>query len=232
MTLGVFTTIKIQNGIPLFWSSHLKRISSQAEKLNVGPVLLSFGRVKTYLKQNNVSNCALKIIATKENGKTEIIYKTRPLPQNFTSCKVITVEDTRNYLKIYKTTNRAINENAKKQAEEKSADDALFTLNSNIVESTISNVFGINKNGELITPPIKAKGLGGITRQLIMKQTTVTETDINQNTKGPLVLVNCLRVQKVTHINGKKLIDGERLLQKMKTIIEQNEKDYVSQINL
>jgi len=229
MNVGVFTTIKIQNGIPLFWNNHLKRLSSQAEKLNVGSsILLSIGKIKTYLKQHNLSNCALKITATKENNKTEIHYETRPLPQNFSSCKVITSEDTRNYLKIYKTTNRIINEKAKKTAEENGADDALFILNGTIVESTISNVFGMNKNGEIITPPIKAKGLNGITRQLIMKQTNGIETDINQNTKGPLVLVNCLRIQKISHINGKKLIDGERLMKKIKKLIEQKEKEYLS----
>jgi branched-subunit amino acid aminotransferase/4-amino-4-deoxychorismate lyase len=142
---------------------------------------------------------------------------------------VITIEDQRNYLKIYKTTDRTVSDHAKKLAFEKGADDALFINDGNIIESTICNVFSINKQGEIITPLIQAKGLNGITRQLIMKHTNVIETDIKQNTNSPLVLVNALRLQKVTHLNGKKLQDGTSLMQRIQTIINSVETGYLNQ---
>jgi len=230
MNIGVFTTIKIKNGIPLFFDRHRERLLAQAAKLNLEKVSIRLANVQHYLKKNNLLDCALKITITKEDNKTSITYKTRPLPQTLISCKAITIQDTRNYLKIYKTTNRILHDRAKKIAMEHGADDAIFTFNEKIVESTICNIFSVNKQGEIITPPMRAKGLNGITRQLIIEQTNVIEIDINQNTKGPLVLVNSLRIQKVTHLNGKKLLDGEKLMQKIKKIIEKNEEAYLQKL--
>jgi branched-subunit amino acid aminotransferase/4-amino-4-deoxychorismate lyase len=232
MNIGVFTTLKVTNNVPLFFNKHHERLVSQAKKLNVGSMEISEEAVQNYLKKNNLRDCALKITVTKQNGKTTITYQPRTQPMTLTSCKVITIEDTRNYLKIYKTTNRTINNHAKKLASEKGADDALFVNDGNIVESTISNVFGLNKKGEMITPLIRAKGLNGITRQLIMEHTKVIETDIKQNTNGPLVLVNALRVQKVTHVNGKKLVDGEKLMHRLRTIIDAIETAYLSNFSV
>jgi len=229
MNVGIFTTIKITNGIPLFWDKHHKRLISQAEKLNVGRPHISLQEIQIYLKHNSLTDCALKITITKHKG---LIFEHRQLPLILPTYKLITVRDTRNHWKIYKTTDRAVNEHAKKLAEEKDADDALFTLDDTIIESTICNVFSLNKQGKIITPPIRARGLNGITRQLIRENIKVLEADILDNTKHPLVLVNSIRVQKITHLNGKKLSDGQRLAQKLQTIITNCEKKYLSEKTL
>lgn len=227
MNIGVFTTLKVRNGIPLFFNRHRERLVTQANKLNLGKVDISYKTLQNYLQENNLNDCALKIIITKQRDQTTITLHHRIVPLPTVTYNLITVSDKRNYRKIYKTTDRASNDQAKKLAEENGANDALFTIEGIIIESTIANVFSLNKNGDIITPPIKARGLNGITRQLIMEHTNVIESDIHQNTKGPLVLVNALRLQKVTHLNGKKLIDGQKLLEKLKIIIESNEKDYL-----
>ncbi|HVA97190.1 MAG TPA: aminotransferase class IV [Candidatus Acidoferrales bacterium] len=227
MKIGVFTTLKITNGTPLFFEQHRERLLSQAAKLNIGHTTITLETIQKYLINNSLKDCVLKLTVTVQNDAPNLILEQRPLPKNATANKVITVEDTRNYLKIYKTTNRTINDAAKKMAEEKDADDAIFTVNGTIIESTISNVFSVNKLGELITPPIRAKGLNGITRQLIMQNAKVIETEINKNTKGPLVLVNSLRIQKVTHLNGKKLLDGEKLLQQILSMVDKRESEYL-----
>ena len=231
MNSGVFTTIKIQNSIPLFFNRHHKRLVFTAKKLNIGHVEISYRDVERYLQKNKLTDCALKITITKQNGKPHIVIQKRPLPQIAEKYKLITVTDTRNYRKIYKTTDRAIYIQAKKTAEERGGDDALFIGTDTVIESTIANLFSLSKQGEIITTPIKGRGLNGITRQLIMEQTPVKEVTIHQNTKGPLVLVNCLRIQKVTHLNSKKLIDGQILLKKLQTIIKTCEQSYLSQTN-
>lgn len=224
MNIGIFTTLKVRNSIPLFWDKHQKRLVEQSKKLNLGSFSITLQEIVTYIRNNNFTSCALKITVDKQKGSLFTSIQHRDLPQITDIYKVITCVDNRNYRKIYKTTDRAVNEQAKKFAEENGANDALFTLNENLVESTIANIFSLNKKGEIITPPIKARGLNGITRQLIMQNTKVIETEINQNTNGPLVLVNCLRIQKVSHLNGKKLIDGQLLAQKLKTTIDSQEK--------
>ena len=90
-------------------------------------------------------------------------------------------------------------------------------------------MFYLNKQGKIATPPIKARGLNGITRQIIMENIPVEEEDILDNTRQPMILVNCLRIQKVTHLNGKKLMDGAQLEKKLKTAIEKYEKAYLSE---
>ncbi|HWY79607.1 MAG TPA: aminotransferase class IV [Candidatus Sulfotelmatobacter sp.] len=226
MNIGVFTTLKVIDGIPLFWNMHQKRLIEQAKKLNLGEINISVQNIRTYLQKNNLTECALQITITKQNRLPILSIQHRPLPQTSINYKLITFDDKRNYRKIYKTTDRAVNEQAKKLAEETGANDALFTTDKTIIESTIANVFSLDKKGEIITPPITKKGLNGITRQLIKRHGNIVETDIHQNTKGPLVLVNCLRIQKVSHLNGKKLINGNVLLQKLQALLEQTEKEY------
>jgi len=226
MNIGVFTTIKVSSGIPLFFEKHKERLLSHAAKLNLGQPKISLTEVQNYLQKNNLHDCALKMTVSKNKDKTLITLQSRPLPSE-KSCKLITVEDTRTAIKIYKTTDRIINEQTTKIAQKNGADDALFTLDGNIIESTISNVFSINKHGVIITPPIKNYGLNGITRQLIIENETVIEETIPETTNGPLVLVNALRIQKVSHLNGRELHDGENLQKKIKTLIEKKEKAYI-----
>jgi branched-subunit amino acid aminotransferase/4-amino-4-deoxychorismate lyase len=229
MNVGVFTTIKVKNGLPLFWDKHEKRLVSNAQKLLLEKFTITSHDLEDYLKKNNLTDCALKIIIIKHRGKTTISFEHRMLPKSTKLYKLITFPDTRDYLKIYKTTIRNINEQAEKIAKEKGAHGALFTLDEKIVESTMCNIFSINKQGKFITPPIHAKGLNGITRQIIMKLTTAEELDINKNTNGPLVLVNALRVQKISHLNGKKLVDGEKLAHTLQELLSVQEEIYINE---
>lgn len=229
MNTGVFTTIKVKNGIPLFWEKHKQRLISHAYKVKLDAFVITTHDVKNYLTVNNLSNCTLRIIVSTFGEKTTVTFEHRMLPQTGKIYKMTTFPDTRNYLKIYKITDRRVHEHFEKTAKENGSDGALFTFEEKIIESTIGNIFSINKLGEIITPPIHAKGLNGITRQIIMKMTNAQEVDINQNTNGPLVLVNALRVQKISHLNGKKLQDGEKLACMLQKLLEVQEEIYLKQ---
>ena len=136
MNVGVFTTIKIKNGMPLFWDQHQERLVTQAEKLNLGRMNISFSKIQNYLQKNALADCALKITITKKNKSVKIFLEHRQLPQTFSIYKLVSIKDTRNYRKIYKTTDRTVNKNAKKIAVEQKANDALFTVDKNLIEST------------------------------------------------------------------------------------------------
>lgn len=224
--IGVFTTIKIKNGIPLFFEKHADRLLSHAKQLNLGPITLSSTEIHRYLQTSNLTDCALKITVTKQQDKTMVTMKARPLPIAKAELKLITIPDTRDELKIYKTTERSINEQAKKIAEENGADDAFFIVDGTIIESTICNVFSFNKKGQIITPNLDGKGLRGITRQIIMEQINVIEEQIPQETRNPLVLVNSLRIQRATHLNARPIADGKPLLKLLQTCVEKAEKAY------
>jgi branched-subunit amino acid aminotransferase/4-amino-4-deoxychorismate lyase len=221
MINGVFTTIQVTNGIPLFLAQHKKRLSLHAKELGFNQPTFSDEEVKHFLQKNQLTDCALKILLMKLQGKTIISMETRPLPQIKQEIMIITVPDTRNELKIYKTIDRFINEQAMKLANEKEADDALFIHEGMIIESTICNVFSLNDQGDIITPPLDGKGLKGIIRQIIMDKLPIIEEEIQQNTMNPLVLVNSLRMQTVTHLDGRPLNDASKLFMQLKKIIDE-----------
>src|SRR6185369_2662109 len=227
MNIGIFTTIKVKNGIPLFFEHHQKRLISHSKKLQLDIPYFSFKDVQHFLQKNNLSDCALKIIMTTRKGQPEMTLQTRPLPYPNENIKLITVADTRDKYKTIKTLDRHAHEEAQKLAKKQDTDDALFVQNNNLIESTISNIFSVNKNGDIITPPLVGRGLEGIAKKIIILQTPVIEEEINESSTGPIVLTNSLRIQKATELNGKKLEDAEELYQKIKTFIENAEEDYL-----
>lgn len=228
MTTGVFTTIKVIQGIPLFFEQHKNRLIQNATALKLGKITLSLNEIKNYFKENNLTDCALKIIITKEKNKAVVTIEHRPLPPSDTNIKLITINDTRNKNKIYKTTDRTINDQIKKYAKENDGDDAVFVENNNLIESTIANIFSLNKNGDVITPPLDNRGLKGITRKIIMENLPVIEEEIPADTTQPIVLTNSLRIQKATHLNGRKLQNAEQLFQKIKTVLQQEEQQCIN----
>ncbi|HEX8932224.1 MAG TPA: aminotransferase class IV, partial [Patescibacteria group bacterium] len=229
--IGVFTTVKVVNGNPLFFEQHQKRLTAHAKKLNLGSFSLNKLIIKKYLQENNLSDCALKITITKENKHTSIAMQHRLLPDP-SDIKLITVTDTRTASKTLKTTDRTINEQAKKLAVANGADDAVFVQNNKLIESTIANIFSINHQGQIITPPLECRGLKGIIRKMIMQNLDVVEEEIPENTTSPLVLTNSLRIQKVTHLNGKKLQDAEKLFQCIKKIKNSLEGKYIDNMRV
>ena len=165
--IGVFTTIKVTNGVPLYFDKHQTRLLSEAKALGLRIPDFSKETILNYIKTNNLTNCALRI--TIQNG---LSIHHRQLPEE-KSIIAITIEDTRNNLKIFKTTDRSVNDKAQKLAIENVAEDALFVYENNIIESTYANVFSIDTDGTIITPPIEGKGLNGIARQVLMEHLPV-----------------------------------------------------------
>jgi len=224
MNLGIFTTIKVKQGIPLFFDKHHKRLLTHAKALKLPRPSAIEKKVTNFLKETTLTDCALRVTIT---DKGQVSIEHRPIPPT-SPISLITVPDTRDKNKIFKTTNRVVNEQAKKLAENSGADDALFVQEDNIIESTICNVFSLNTKGQIITPNLDGKGLNGITRQIIMEQADVIEEDIPETTSGPLVLVNSLRIQQVNILNGEKIADGKVLFEKIKKLIEKTEHEYIN----
>jgi aminodeoxychorismate synthase component I/2-amino-4-hydroxy-6-hydroxymethyldihydropteridine diphosphokinase len=211
--IGIFTTIKVIQGVPLYFDKHLDRLTTQTNTLGLVIPKLSLATITDYLKKNNLTNCALRITV---RNTTSIDH--RPLPEE-KPLSVITVDDTRNKYKTLKTTDRTVNDAAKKLAQQNGADDALFVKDTCIIESTTANVFSIDKSGDLITPPIENKGLNGIARQVLMERMHVKEMPISSDTNMPLVVVNSLRVQPIRELDGRILPDAGELVKKINNVL-------------
>lgn len=228
---GVFTTIKVKNGTPLFFDKHQKRLLAHMKQLGIPKLPPDFSleeTLKSLIKKNKKQNCAVRITVVNNSEQPLIIINSRELPPTSNKgIKLITIKDTRDEFQTAKTINRIFLNHALKTASQKQATDALLTHQNMIIESTTSNVFSQNNKGKLITPPLDKKGLKGISREIIMENTNTLEQDIPENSMGPFVLVNSLRIQKVDSINGKKILDGEKLFQKIKTLLEKAEDAYL-----
>ncbi|HSA83984.1 MAG TPA: aminodeoxychorismate synthase component I [Patescibacteria group bacterium] len=224
MTSGVFTTIKVKQGIPIFLEEHENRLLSQAKSLQIKQPSGLEKKIKNFITKNSLVDCALRVEIT---SKGRLICTFRPLPVS-SSIRLLTIPDTRDEKKIYKTTDRSVNEKAKKFAEEHNADDALFTENNKLTESTIANIFSVNKNGDIITSPLNGNGLRGIARKIIIENFSIIEENIPENTRQPIILTNSLRIQKVTYLNGKKLKTANTLFEKIKNVLEKAEQEYIN----
>jgi branched-subunit amino acid aminotransferase/4-amino-4-deoxychorismate lyase len=224
MSLGVFTTIKVRDFLPLFYEDHMRRLLTQAKALGITPSQFSREEAVEYLQSRYLDNCALRIEFT---GEDQLKLTSRPLPAPASEpIPVIIVLDTRSKNKVYKTTDRQVNDQARKQANDLGASDALFAFNGNIIESTICNIFSINSRGQLITPNIAGLGLAGITRQIIIDNAPVIQTHITEDSTSPMVLVNSLRVSRVGQINSNKIDDSAELAQKITALLAAAEKKY------
>lgn len=228
---GVFTTLKVKEGIPLFLESHTRRLLSNMEQLHFPQRIFNFSldaAVQKLIAKNGKAACAVRITVLRGAEQPFVVMHSRDLPQaSSNGVRVITVPDSRDGFKTAKTINRLFLTQAHAQAEKHGAADALLTLQNEIIESTISNVFSVDKDGVIVTPPLEGKGLKGIAREVIMEQLPVVEKEISAKATDPLILVNSLRVQKVLSIDGKSIADGGKLFQKVQAIVEKAEDEYV-----
>ena len=138
-----------------------------------------------------------------------------PLDPIAPSTRVITVVWPRNEraaLAGLKTTSYAENVIALAKANEQGGSEAIFANTAgDLCEGTGSNVF-VALDGEIVTPPLSSGCLAGITRELVLETTDVTERRVPLDVLGQadeVFLTSSTRdVQPVTHVDGRPVGDG------------------------
>jgi len=204
---GIFTTIKVINGVPLFLEKHAERLSS----IKYTQLL-----IKKFIKENHITDAALKVNVL-ESGK--ITFKVRNLPESGRLVNAVSIISS-TPLPIIKQIDRQIYEQAQKYATKKGAERAIFISNNNfLLESTISNIISLDENGEMITPPLTNQGYKGVTRQILLEGKCIKEKEIPADTNRPLVFINSLRIEGITHLDGRKLEDPKELMENIEEII-------------
>ncbi len=186
---GLFETIRVYNGSPFALGRHLNRLAKSAKILKIPlPPLNELKRASEKLiKINHLTDAKIRI--TISNGISEGF----PYPKHTTPPTVfIFVKPFKNYpfryyrnglkatfleerinqssiLSQLKTTsfiNRLI---ALRELKKKGIDEGFYlNFNDELTEATLSNVFLVKKN-EIITPPVEAGLLPGITREIILE---------------------------------------------------------------
>lgn len=213
---GVFTTMKVSGGAPLFLGKHLERLVRDAAAIHlaapVGEVEAAcFGLVARLGMEDGV----LKVVLTRGSGPRglstrnvegpSVIVSASGLPGSRLTLRAISVPDDRGPLAAHKTLNYLPNIVALRRAEEAGCEEAVFAHDGLLLESTTSNLVG-EIEGSLLTPPLGERVLGGVAREVLVEEGVVREGDLPADISGSLYCLNSVRgTEPVVELDGRPL---------------------------
>lgn len=179
---GMFETMLVTNAKPFALRRHLERLDRTAAALDL--TIPDHGYFKTaideVLNASGLSEARLRITVTagvaplgsgRGDGPANVVIAIAPLPPKQESASVVIVPWPRNERGAtagLKTTSYAENVIALAHANRHGGDEAIFANTvGNLCEGSGSNVV-VGLNGHLITPPLAAGCLAGVTRDLLL----------------------------------------------------------------
>ncbi|CAM3688574.1 aminotransferase class IV [Nocardiopsis gilva] len=190
---GVFETVKGIGGEPFALSRHLRRLARSATGIGLPTPDLDLvaDGVRQALDANpDVPSSRIRITVTggpgplgshRTGGELTYIVAIGPFPPIAATDDVVVVPWRRNEhgaLTGMKTTSYAENVVAVEYARKRGAGEAIFANTAgNLCEGTATNIFVV-LGGRLVTPPLSAGPLAGITRELVLEWAGGEETDV------------------------------------------------------
>jgi len=173
---GLFETVKCEQGIPIFFESHYKRLTHSAKELGMAfPIEQEEVRnwIKSVLSANKLTQARIKIIISKRiEDKFNVLVMVSPLEKPPGSYSVLSYKLSRDSKSVsfrHKTTSRADSYVAYKKAMESGFNDALYINEKNeLIECTRANVFLVMED-KIITPLLESGILSGVTREKVFE---------------------------------------------------------------
>ncbi|HUP69542.1 MAG TPA: aminodeoxychorismate lyase [Acidimicrobiales bacterium] len=220
---GVFETLKSYGGRPFAVRRHLDRLGTSAAGLGLTapPPEVLRAAMEEVVAANGLGDGAVRITFTGgpgplgsargDSGPT-IIVATAPLapwPPTTGVSVVPWPRNERGAVAGIKTTSYAENVVALAYALERGGGEAIFlNLVGNVCEGTGSNIF-VGVDGRLVTPPLSAGCLAGVTRALILEsglavEAEVTTADLDRCTEAFLASTT-REVQPIGQVDGRPL---------------------------
>jgi len=188
---GLFETIKVLGGQPVFWREHLERLRRGAAELGLGalPDAAEWSaRCRRLISANRAAHGSLKLIVFADTeGAGQLMVMRNPAygPEVYArGFQIQTVAEGARTggLSALKTMNYLRPISARRAAQAAGFDDALFIgADGAVLESASSNLFAV-RDGAIRTPPATGKILPGIARaQLLarLRDPGVTEGPID-----------------------------------------------------
>lgn len=189
---GVFETMKVVRGRPFAARRHLDRLarSTGGIRLPCPPREVVLAAMDEVIAANGWDEGRLRVTVTGGPGalgsdraavEPTVIVAGGPLPAWPPATDVAVVPWPRSELGALtgiKSVSYGENVVALAYARDRQAGEALFAnLAGNLCEGTGSNVF-VGLGGRLVTPPLSAGCLAGVTRELMMELVDVVEEDV------------------------------------------------------
>jgi branched-chain amino acid aminotransferase len=191
---GVFETLKAVDGRPFATRRHLDRLRRSADGLELripfdddqlrnamAEVLASHDLPQARVRITVTGGIAPLGSERGEGGSTVMIAVGDLKDADATAavCVVPWPRNERGAMAGIKTTSYAENVKALAYAKERGCMEAIFENTvGNLCEGTGSNVF-VGIGGRLLTPPLSAGCLAGVTRELLLEVTDAAEADIS-----------------------------------------------------
>jgi branched-chain amino acid aminotransferase len=190
---GVFDTLKAVDGRPFAVRRHLERLQRSADGLGLrlpydhDTLRAAMAEV---LASHDLPLARVRITVTggdaplgseRGEGRATVVIavgELKPQEPSTAVCVVPWPRNERGAMVGIKTTSYAENVRALAFAKERGCTEAIFaTTTDHLSEGTGSNVF-VAVGGRLLTPPLSAGCLAGVTRELVLEVTDALEEDI------------------------------------------------------
>jgi branched-chain amino acid aminotransferase len=181
---GLFETLRVSQGCPMWWKLHVERLQRGAEVLRI-TLPLSVEELRhtaiELIRRNAMPEAILRITISRGSGARGYSTKgalqptlaltlhPRSAPPASIRLATATIRvPAHDPLSAVKSANKLAQILARAEAEERGADEALLlNLDGDVAEASSSNVFWIER-GEVCTPPVSDGALLGIIRAVIL----------------------------------------------------------------
>lgn len=185
---GIFETLRVENGRCALLDRHLCRLKTSAQALNLPLPDGCENQIKQYIARLPDGAFRIKALLASDG-----ISLSRAVLNRLTDKQRVIISPTilsaQNYLRRFKTTCRALFDQAWQTAETQGAFDSLFFNSDGILlEGGRSNVF-VKYQGQWLTPSLDLDILNGVMRQAVLDESQkylhtnqVIETHITQKT--------------------------------------------------
>ena len=220
---GVFETLKVVDGRAFAVRRHLERLERSAAgmSLPLRPQAELRAAIDDVVAANSVGNGRVRLTVTGgpsplgsdrgSAGPTTIVVavETQPWPPTVDVVVVPWPRNERGALSGLKTISYGENVVALAWARQRGAGEALFPNTvGNLCEGTGTNVF-VGIGGRLLTPPLSAGCLAGVTRELLLELTDAVEEDVPVDALARVdeafVLSSTRDVQPIAHVDARAL---------------------------
>ena len=198
---GVFSTLRVADGVLFAWERHWARLSRDAATFRV-PLPQDSEQVRRklleLLEANQTPNCTLRIVIVRNGGsmwagpsngrESDIIALTADPKEWGESARLSYVKQARHAACEYagtKILSWAVNLTWLEKAKERGFDEViLLNERGEVAECTSANIF-IARGSEVWTPPLSSGCLPGITREVILAEVRVPGIRLMEKTVMP-----------------------------------------------
>jgi branched-subunit amino acid aminotransferase/4-amino-4-deoxychorismate lyase len=172
---GLYETLALRAGRPLFLVPHLERLSAGAAALGLGPApdpALWKSDLAQWVSETGVRDAALRLLFVRDGATCRRIVAGSPLPPDAGLPARLALAEAElrgpRPLARWKTLNGFASRLALARAEARGFDEAVLHLeDGTVLEGTRSSVFLVDR-GELWTPPLALPILPGVTRAVLL----------------------------------------------------------------